>query len=210
MIAQPIHASCTGGSSAGATCLGDGTYTQKSNLCVSIQAGTADGDEIRIASEGCARNSRHAMQHLVRVPSLRGTHRHREVGRPHGDVVLHVKQQKHASFLRKVGAHCGRHHAERRASHGVLCPLQGDDLLTEQTISLREALCSEAFALAHLDGRKVRHRLPLPCSCHCVHELLRVSELEHMRLCLAFKGLCAARSKRSGPLGPAAPNPEYD
>ena len=40
---------------------------------------------------------------LVRVPSLRGTHRHREVGRPHGDVVLHVKQQKHASFLRKVG-----------------------------------------------------------------------------------------------------------
>ena len=175
---------------------------------MSIQAGTADGDEIRIASEGCARNSRHTTQPSRARPIVA---RHAQASRG-GTAARRRRPARQAAEACVVLAEGRRplRTASCSAPASVLCPLQGDDLLTEQTISLREALCSEAFALAHLDGRKVPHHLPLPCVCHRVHELLRVSELEHMRLCLAFKGLCAARSKRSGPLGPAAQNPEYD
>jgi DnaJ family protein A protein 2 len=49
-----------------------------------------------------------------------------------GDIIFHVQELEHDTFLRK-----------------------GDDLITQQKISLKEALCGCKFTLEQLDGRKL-------------------------------------------------------
>ena len=54
-----------------------------------------------------------------------------------GDVIFHVHELEHATFLRK-----------------------GDDLITQQVVSLKQALCGCKFVLEQLDGRKLLVECP--------------------------------------------------